>query len=184
MSSNPDNPLAPGSGSVPSEAEETLRLIARLPSPVGLENRVHAALRYASSNRGWRRQIFVTGGAGPGRILAWPRSNWMRTAAAAAIVFVVAGGGWGVYTRVQRGQMSQPVKMIAVPRAIQPGGFSGAGAVRTPQTLAGPTVTSHVNQRPVRPKTTRRPVVARPVPAASAGTAPNAESAAEPAKAR
>ena len=36
----------------------------------------------------------------------------MRTAAAAAIVFVVAGGGWGVYTRVQQGQ---PARMIVMP---------------------------------------------------------------------
>ena len=65
----------------------------------------------------------------------------MRTAAAAAIVFVVAGGGWGVYTHVQNVQQSQPAKVIVVPRGLQPGGFSGAGAMRTPQTLPGPTVT-------------------------------------------
>ena len=38
----------------------------------------------------------------------------MRGAAAAAIVFVVAGGGWGIYTRVQP---SQPAKVMVMPRA-------------------------------------------------------------------
>jgi hypothetical protein len=60
----------------------------------------------------------------------------MRTAAAAAIVFVVAGGGWGVYTRVEH---NQPAKVIVMPaRMPAPGGFSGAGAMRTPLTLPGP----------------------------------------------
>ena len=62
----------------------------------------------------------------------------MRTAAAAAIVFVVAGGGWGVYTRVQQVQPSQGDRRC--PRGCQrPDGFSSAGAMRTPETLPGPT---------------------------------------------
>jgi hypothetical protein len=61
----------------------------------------------------------------------------MRSAAAAAIVFVVAGGGWGVYMRVE--QQNQPAKVIVMPARIPvPGGFSGAGAMRTPLTLPGP----------------------------------------------
>ncbi|MGB7546973.1 MAG: hypothetical protein WBM14_04420, partial [Terracidiphilus sp.] len=58
-----------------------------------------------------------------------------RGAAAAAIVFVVAGGGWGVYSRVQP---AQATKVIAMPRVAAPSGFSSAGAMRTPQTLNGP----------------------------------------------
>jgi hypothetical protein len=106
-------------------ADETLRLIARLPAPDGLEDRVHAALRTA------RRSP---------RVLAWPRAlgtgnSFMRAAAAAAIVFVIAGGGWGIYTRVQ------PSRVIAMPQHVAlPGGFSNAGAMRTPQTLNGPVV--------------------------------------------
>ena len=122
MNSTPHNPLPVESG------EETLRLIVRLPAPEGLEERVHAALR--AEPRG-------------ARVLAWParvhwnqhsESGWMRTAAAAAIVFVVVGGGWGVYMRVQQGQ---PAKVILMPTR---GGFGGAGAKRTPQILPGPTV--------------------------------------------
>jgi hypothetical protein len=115
---------------------ETLRLIARLPTPEGLEDRVHATLGSTS------RQ---------GRVLSWPApradSNWMRTAAAAAaIVAVVAGGGWGVYSRVERGQ---PAKALVLPpRVTVSGGFSSAGAMRTPQTLNGPVVARPVSAAP------------------------------------
>ena len=124
MNSNPHNPLdrdsvpEAGSGSISCSAEETLRLVASLPAPAGLEDRVHATLRSVPRS---------------GRILAWPKTlnpqsdwmirDWMRTAAAAAIVFVVAGGGWGVYTHVQNAQQGQPAKVIIMPRVMQPGGF-------------------------------------------------------------
>jgi hypothetical protein len=115
--------------SFPSRSgEETLRLIASLPAPDGLEERVHAALRAAPRGA---RVLAWTGRSG----LTVRRENgWMRTAAAAAIVFVVVGGGWGVYTRVQQGQ---PAKVIVMPAHA---GFSGAGAKRTPPTLPGPAV--------------------------------------------
>ena len=50
MNSNPHDPMASEttsdsiSASVFTSAEETLRLIANLPAPDGLEDRVHAAL--------------------------------------------------------------------------------------------------------------------------------------------
>ncbi len=136
------NPIAQG------EAEETLRLIARLPAPQGLEDRVHAALLSRP-----RR----------GRILSWPsaprlESNWMRSAAAAAIVFVVAGGGWGIYSRVQPPQ----AKVIVIPMHVATqGGFSSAGAMRTPNTLNGPVL---VHPIPAPAKQARR-VVKFPKPA-------------------
>jgi len=112
----------------PGEADETLRLIAKLPAPGGLEERVHGALRTAPRGA---------------RVLAWPARfgadhHWARGAAAAAIAFVVVGGGWGVYSRVQ------PNKVIAMPRITNQGGFSGANAVRVPQTLNGPVLTHTV----------------------------------------
>ncbi len=147
MKSTPHNP----NSSAPGAGEKTLRLIAGLPAPAGLEDRVHAALRAAP-----RR----------GRVLAWPaalkpQSSWMRTAAAAAIVFVIAGGGWGVYTRVQQ---NQPAGVIVMPqRVVSPGGFSGAGAMRTPQTLAGPTVISQpVTPKPAQPRAVQPKVVKKP----------------------
>jgi hypothetical protein len=123
----------------PGPAEITLRLIAKLPAPEGLEDRVHAGLLAAP--RG-------------GRVLAWPASNtwaggWMRSAAAAAIACVVAGGGWGIYSHVQPGQS---VQGIAGPRVGAPGGFSQGGAVRRPQTLVGPTVTHPATPTPLEAK--------------------------------
>lgn len=126
------------SGAAPGEAEETLRLIARIPAPAGLEERVQAGLRAA------RLSAAPGTGSRNARILSWPvhprlESSWMRSAAAAAIVFVVVGGGWGVYSRVQP---VQPARVIVLPpRVAAPGGFSSAGAMRTPQTLNGPVVT-------------------------------------------
>ena len=124
MNLNAQNPFT--GGAEPGSAEETLRLIASLPAPEGLQLRVRTGLTSRSR---------------PARVLTWPRplqpeGNWMRAAAAAAIVFVVAGGGWGVYSHVQQGQSA---RVIVLPRPAQtPGGFSSAGAIRTPRTLSGP----------------------------------------------
>jgi hypothetical protein len=161
----------PAAGSGLSSAETTLRLIARLPAPEGLEDRVRARLAAAP-----RRS----------RILAWPAalsldSGWMRSAAAAAIVFVVAGGGWGVYSRVQR---PQPARVIVLaPRAPAQGGFASAGAMRTPQTLNGPVVAHPATTQPVQgklpAKTAQKPVHrARPTAADKA----SGQAAAPPAK--
>jgi hypothetical protein len=129
---NPDKDIANDSvsRSARADADATLRLIAGIPAPEGLEDRVHAALRTAPRSA---------------RILEWPASfrtdsPWMRSAAAAAIAFVVVGGGWGVYSRVQ------PGKVIAMPPHVAaPGGFSNAGAMRTPNTLNGPVLAHPAN---------------------------------------
>jgi len=121
-----------GPAIVADQVEATLRLIARLPAPDGLEDRVVAGLKTAPRTA---------------RVLHWPAvlrptGTWMRGAAAAAIVFVVAGGGWGIYTRVQP---TQPARVIAMPpRVGAGGGFSNAGAMRTPQTLNGPVIANPV----------------------------------------
>ena len=137
------------------EFESTLRLIARLAPPEGLEGRVQAGLKAAPA----------VGGA---RILPWPAalrmdSAWLRSAAAAAIVAVVIGGSWGVYLRVQS---IQPVRAITVPLHLSTqGGFSSAGAMRTPQTLNGPMV-----EHPA-------PVLAQPAKAGNLPESPTAEPA-------
>jgi hypothetical protein len=131
--SNPEKRLR---DSVP-EVEETLRLIAGLPAPMGLEDRVHASVR--AGLRAERKSV---------RAISWPstqanRWNWrqsagLRGAAAAAIVSAVLGGSWGVYSRVQPPQLGREAKPPL--RLAAPGGFSNAGAMRTPQTLDGPVV--------------------------------------------
>ncbi len=130
MSSNPHKPMAAAPQG--DSGEETLRLIAKLPAPQGLEARVHDALDAAPRSR---------------RVLSWPEMHvarmamehqWLRAAAAAAIVFVVVGGGWGVYSHVEHVQNGKTLVLPGpVPTA---GGFSGAGAMRTPGTIPGPTV--------------------------------------------
>ena len=129
MNTNSHNAMNSDSGH--NSGEDTLRLIAGLPAPAGLEERVHKALRAAPRS---------------GRVLSWPagfraktalESNWMRAAAAAAIVFVVVGGGWGVYSRVQPGPAG---KVIVMPQLVPSSGGGISGAIRTPLTIPGPTV--------------------------------------------
>jgi len=113
--------------------EDTLRLIATLPAPEGLEDRIKSRLKSAPRRGG---------------VLLWPSSlaggasSTVRAAAAAAIVFVVVGGGWGVYSRVKPSTES---RVIVMPRqgdgSRDAGSFSSAGAMRTPQTLNGPVLT-------------------------------------------
>jgi hypothetical protein len=161
MNVSPHNQLP--AETVLASGEDTLRLIASLPAPEGLEDRVHESLRAAPRGA---------------RVLAWPaglrstlrhESGWIRTAAAAAIVFVVVGGGWGVYTRVQHGQ---PAKVIVMPaRMPGAGGFSGAGAIHTPQTLPRPTVNQPSQPIPAQAKAIKKPAAtgakspAHPAPA-------------------
>ena len=125
--------------------EETLRLIARISAPEGLEDRVQAGLRKAR-----------TSASAKARVLPWPvafrlNNGWMqnmaRATAAAAIVAVVVGGGWRVSSRFQP---ALPNSAIVLPlhNAVQ-GGFSSAGAMRTPQTLNGPMVSATAVANPV-----------------------------------
>ena len=117
---------------------ETLQLIARLPAPEGLEERIQAGVR----------ANLRTAPKTP-RILAWPlgsreKGSWTQSAAwravaAAAIVCVVLGGVWGILSLVQ---IAQPVNAVVQPPHVSApvGGFSSAGAMRLPQTLQGPVV--------------------------------------------
>jgi hypothetical protein len=152
----------------PGDFEATLRLVAQLPAPEGLADRVQAGLRVS--------QLAPRSA----RILAWPAalrpgSEWMRSAAAAAIVFVVVGGGWGVYSRVQRPQAAKVIVMQ--PRLGASGGFSGANAIRTPNSLNGPAVPIPI---PVAshaaPTKTPAQVGQKPLRRAHASTTTNASS--------
>ena len=155
----------PGSG----EFENTLRLIASLPAPEGLEKRVQAGLRVEASTA-----------VGKTRILHWPEAlrldytswqnlawvqNLARAAAAAAIVAVVVGGGWGISSRFQA---AQPSSAITVPpHSAGQGVFSSAGAMRTPQTLNGPVVAHPATAAPGTAKPTVKTPARRGKPAAA-----------------
>ncbi|MDR3792941.1 MAG: hypothetical protein P4L03_06135 [Terracidiphilus sp.] len=115
-----------------SEAEATLRLIAGLPAPVGLAERVKAGLAAAEA------------APARARVLKWPakpsrgKGGWVQGAAAAALLLAIAGGGRSAYKWVAPVPAVQTLPAAARP-AMQ-GGFSAAGAMRRPETLAGPIV--------------------------------------------
>lgn len=126
-------PSADNSGSQASaeaalkNLDATLHLLANLPAPAGLEDRVFAGM-LATPRRA--------------RVLEWPQPlytrDWVRGIAAAAIVLAVGGGGWGLYSHVKPGE---PARAVAAPHVVfQPGGFSSAEMIRRPQTLNGPPV--------------------------------------------
>jgi hypothetical protein len=115
------------------EAEKTLRLIAVLPAPQGIEERVKSRLRAAPRQASLLRWPLRADSGG-----SWIDGSLMRTAAAAAIVMVVAGGGWEVYTHIR--VAPEPAAMKALQPVNGHSGLSTAGAMRTPQTLQGPSV--------------------------------------------
>ncbi|MGA7242340.1 MAG: hypothetical protein WBX19_04115 [Terracidiphilus sp.] len=139
MSSSTQNEFDRNAGVI--KAEETLRLIASLPAPADIEERVKSGLRAAP------RQTSV---------ISWPlssadgarssRVSAMRAAAAAAIVFVVAGGGWEVYSHIR--PAIAPTAVATPQRIDGGGGLSAAGAKRTPRTLEGPVVVTPANDEP------------------------------------
>jgi hypothetical protein len=136
MNSPTSNTLNSNSATRIGDAEQTLRILATLPAPDCLEQRLMEALRQVPPPSGvlpWPSEKKSRRG--------WMNSNLVRGAAAAAIVFVVGGGSWGVYSRVHPAQ----VPKVLVPRVAAPGGFSSAGAMRTPQTLNGPVLAHPVN---------------------------------------
>ena len=146
MNSPTENTLPSSTASGSGAAEETLRIIAGLPAPDGLQDRVMEAM-----SRAPRMASILPWPSEPRR--GWVHSAVARGAAAAAIVFVVGGGGWGVYSRAHP---AQAPKVIAMPRVVAPGGFSSSGAMRTPQTLNGPTLAHPVAPTPAHasaPKT-------------------------------
>jgi hypothetical protein len=127
--------------------EATLHAVTHAPTPEGLEKRVHAALKRAPQQA---------------RVLEWPGGSigWMRGAAAAAIVMVVAGGGWGVYRHAQQ-EAAKAVMAPAVQVAPAAGGFSSAGAMRTPETVKGPAIVAPPKAKKHKPAKTSQTPAAR-----------------------
>jgi hypothetical protein len=159
MNTLPTNgfPSASGGRDSHDSGEDTLRLIASLPAPEGLAERVKAGMQSAPES---------------GRVLAWrganrPAGGWMYTsvargAAAAAIVCAVAGGGWRIYSRVQPGPTGN-VLMMPAPATPSGSRFGNAGATRVPDTLDRPVLIHpvppspelNVQKAPLQPKTVR-----------------------------
>lgn len=114
--------------------DATLRSMAALRPPAGLEARLLASLQPER-----------------GQVIEFPhaqtaRGNGLRAMAAAILVSVVLGGGWGIVSRVPQ---AAPVGRAA-PLPTQ-GGFSNAGAIRAPQTLVGPEAPAKPVDKPAVP---------------------------------
>ena len=124
------------------DAEQTLRLIATLPAPKGLEERVKANLHSMPQRTSVISWPLATAG------VRWMQSAGMRAAAAAAIVLVVAGGGWEVYSHIRVATV--PNAVTAPPTLNGSGSFSAAGARRVPQTLERPVVPTPVDSKQKR----------------------------------
>ncbi len=152
MSFSSQNDLSRSAGAI--EAERTLRLVASLPAPEGIEDRVKAGVRAAD------RQARVMSWPVPSEKARWMQVSGMRAAAAAAIVFVVAGGGWGVYSHIR---VAPVPTAVAAPQRGEVGaggaGMSAAAARRTPKTLDGPVVApkASTKQRTAEGKTNLLP---------------------------
>ena len=131
MSFSTQDELDRNAGSI--EAEETLRLIASLPAPQGIEDRVKSGVRAAH-----RQASVMSWPNASANKAGWTQMSAMRVAAAAAIVFVVAGGGWEVYSHFRLATV--PTAVAAPQRIDGSAGLSAAAAKRTPKTLDGPVV--------------------------------------------
>jgi hypothetical protein len=132
------------------EAEKTLRLLASVPAPKGIEERVKAGLRSAPRQAQLVRWPLAAGSGG-----GWMHNSMMRAAAAAAIVIVVAGGGWEVYSHIR--VAPEPAAAAAPQHVGGQSGFSTAATRRVPQTLEGPILAVPVTEKQkadVRPAAT------------------------------
>lgn len=105
------------------EAEETLRMVATLPPPAELTDRVHQRLAVEKATA--RRRGFWS---------LWMPAQRFQFAAAAILVVAVAGSTWSVYHTNRGSKIVAPVPRVADPSGIG-GGFGTAGAERVPPTL-------------------------------------------------
>jgi hypothetical protein len=119
-------------------AEETLRMIASLPAPAGLEDRMKAGLRSAPQHGMVVAWAFRSAGG-------WMHTAGMRAAAAAGIVLAVAGGGWGVFSHIEIAPVPSALVEPQLPSGA--GRFSTAGAMHVPQTVEGPVVAAPASDK-------------------------------------
>jgi len=144
------------------EAEKTLRLIATLPAPEGIEERVKAGLHSAP-----RQAAVIRWPLAAGERTDWKQTSVLRAAAAAAIVMAVAGGGWEVYSHIR--VAAAPAAVTSPPVISGQSGLSAAGTKRVPQTLEGPVIASQAAMKRTTKSHRGRPVSAKaPAPSVQA----------------
>ncbi len=113
-----------------SEPEETLRRLAGMPAPEGLEDRVHRRLRSVGPGQ-------ETGGRLAGLWSLWMPVRRMQFAGAAMLAIAVAGSAWTVYRDGgTRSAWTGPAGTPAtVPVEVPAKGFGAAAGRTVPETL-------------------------------------------------
>lgn len=149
------------------DAERTLRLVAELPPPSELTDRVHR--RLSEAQRALPQHSFWS---------LWMPKQRLQFAGAALLVTAVVGSTWGVYhgrgakqLAGQTGASSeQPVPGLASSPAG--GGFQPAAAEARPTTLTPIRVPSHgvVAMRKKKPSASHAAAQAKPTDIPPAGT--------------
>lgn len=142
------------------EAEETLRLVAQLPPPADLTERVHYRLEA-------QRRLETAGSAATRRGFwsLWMPAQRLQYAGAALLVLAIAGSAWTVRHAGSGGVSNgQPIARPVVPSVSQGAGFGPASSEARP---------SNLNPIKVPPAPKKKPSASRPltkrVPKPSAG---------------
>lgn len=100
------------------DPENTLRVLANLPPPSGLNDRVHRNLQ-GRQNEAQPKRVWFN---------SQPAMR-LQFVAGAILLVALAGGSWNLYRTSHRA-------ITAPPHIASPGSFGGAGAVTVPKTLA------------------------------------------------
>jgi len=151
------------------EADETLRLLAGLPEPDGLTDRVHRRLALAQNAQAMpERRGFWS---------LWMPARRLQFAGAALLALAVAGSMWSVYRShpSTNGQAAGGQAGVhAVPAAAGQGsspasgdGFHSAGAERVPPTLHPIKVPPAPKKKPAAAHAKPSPKVLAPQPVAN-----------------
>jgi hypothetical protein len=135
------------------EADDTLRLVAMLPPPENLTDRVHARLASAAATPPRR-----------GFWSYWLPAQRVQFAAAAALVLAVVGSTWSAYHQHPQLGTTAPAVRPAPP-APAAGGFGTASTVRVPPTLNPIKVPPAPRRKPGAGHAAVKPL-AKPAPAA------------------
>lgn len=123
------------------EAEETLRMVAKLPAPAGLEERVQRRLNAEPLGREVRRFSIWS---------LWMPGRKLQFAAAGVLATAVAISSWSVYHGRQQAANANAAKQaVAAPAKSTAGsGFAPANAVAVPRTIAPIRVTPAPKRKP------------------------------------
>lgn len=146
-----------------TEADKTLRQLARIAPPSGLETRIHNRLA-AAEEFSERRSFWAL----------WSPARRLQFAGAALLALAVAASTWSVYHgHPQPSTQSQtPVTpQVVAPKADSSTGFKTAGAERRPSTVAPIRIKPAPRKKPSASHVPKRPIQSAD-PAASAKAAP------------